>query len=93
MMLNGVALRGANNVFSFDEAMERYSVNRERHPCFQMAYQCVTLLFMCLGIISSNCISFGLPLLTYYPYHQGRASPTGPFSATALGLDGTGLQC
>lgn len=93
MTLNGVALRGANNVLSFDEAMKRYSANRERHPCFQMAYQGATLLFMCLGIISSNCISFGLPLLTYYPYHSGRASPTGPFSAHALGLDGTGLQC
>lgn len=72
MVLNDVALRGAGKVLSFDEAIERYSSNRDRHCCFQMAYQGATVFFMCMGIISSNCISFGLPLLTYYPYHKGR---------------------
>ena len=38
MMLNGVALRGANKVLSFDEAMQRYSANTECHPCFRMVY-------------------------------------------------------
>jgi hypothetical protein len=38
MVLNGVALRGANKVLSFGEAMHRYSTNLERRWCFRMVY-------------------------------------------------------
>lgn len=58
-----------------------------------MAYQVSALLFMCMGIISSNCISFGLPMLTYYPYHKGKASSGGWLTSSFIGLDGNGLQC
>lgn len=93
VVINDVHYRGPNSVLSFDEAMTKYSSNTERPRCFRMAYQHVILLFMTLGIISSNCISFGLPMLIYDPLHLHGRAQSNSAALSALGIEGTGIQC
>ena len=66
-----------------------------------MCYQHITVCFMIMGIVSSNCISFGLPMLTYFPQSllhggvkaSGRTGGGLWRGSGGMGAEGTGLQC
>jgi hypothetical protein len=65
--LNGITLRGANKVLDFDQALELYSHNPKRWSGFQMIYQKVSFVAVCIGILSSSPIQFGMLFLTNKP--------------------------
>ena len=65
--LNGITLRGANKVLDFDQALELFSHNPNRWKGFQMIYQKISFVAVCIGILSSSPIQFGLLFLMNKP--------------------------
>ena len=65
--INGLLIKGANQVLSFDKALELYGHNKDRPFSFQSLYQTISFLILTAGIVSSNQIYFGLNFLLAIP--------------------------